>query len=112
MESDIRARLSTLERSVRRWRLATLALIAVAVAGGITSFAGGPKDLTVRSLKVVSPKGKRVASIDGVSWGGLLYLYDGADSVRVMLGVVPSDDARLILYPQRGRAPIIIPEGR
>ena len=133
-QDSIEARLVALERSLRHWRLATSSLIVACVAVGITSFSGGPKDLTVRSLTVVNAKGKvtgKLETIDTRSGGfgsldlygengvntiylrgmrgyGAIYIRDENDSLRFIVGM-EDDNPSMYFFGHRDSFVLIIP---
>lgn len=76
-------RIERLERSQRRYRVATMAVVLLAVASGFAKDSV-PKVLRTQKLEIVTAKGVTVATLDK-GLGGSLTLYDDEGKQRASL---------------------------
>jgi transcription elongation GreA/GreB family factor len=102
--TTIEQRLERLERSQKRYRVATMGLLCLVVAGVTMGQTKGVEDIVCRSLKVVSVDGKTIADMGELRDGyGIVSTYSPSGKNLVVLSA--GDDGGFVsTYSPSGKA--------
>lgn len=101
--ANLEERFATLQRSVRRYQVTTIALLCLTMAGALWGFNNGPQDVKARSVTIYNNHGTAVATLGttGKNGGGSLTLNtsEGEESTSLSGG---DSYASLIIHDERG----------